>query len=696
MKSNVLSVAVALLIMSSCRKFDKLNNTGPDNGNGTIQQMTVSPSFFFQTAKEIAVSLTTIDNVDQPVGGVRINIYADFPENGGSQIASFRTDASGTYTDNIKIPAYLDSLVLETSAIGYVSMQKRPIASGNLNVVFGGSNPLRYGKAVIPDFVQPLQSAAWNNEVLSGAFSPSGPSANPVIKAIGAFNTLGVPSYLISPNDIVDAAFLTDINNALPEYKPVPTAHPAYLNANNETNLEFQKISDVWVTFVHEGAGYRNVLCYYKYNSATPPTSVSQIDTLYAIFPNTSFVNSGGGLVSGNKVKIGTFAPGTTIGWAIIANGYNGTAITSGAGIYYSNAALNPETNVNLKKHCILLNDVNRGKFLLSFEDLNRAAGADNDFNDAIFYVTSNPVEGFKIANVPLPAYTVLDADGDGVTDNFDDFPNDPSKAFNNYYPSATSVGTLAFEDNWPYKGDYDFNDMVIDYQYNVISNAQNQVVQIKAMITPKAIGASFHSGFGFQLPVASNQVASVSGSDLRHSLVTRNANGTEANQSKATIIVFDDAFDQLPWPGSGIGVNTTPGAPYVTPKTLTITIDLVSPVSANSLGLPPYNAFIFTNRIRGNEVHLVNEPPTDLANRSLLGTGDDKSTVITGRYYLTAQNLPFAIDVAGPYEYTIEKAPITQGHLKFYNWGNSSGISSRDWYLNGTNKRDASKIFQH
>lgn len=696
MKKSILLLFATVLLLIACNKFDKLNNPGTDTGTGTIQSMTVSPSFTFRTSKDVAVSLTTIDNVDQPVGGVRINIYTDFPENGGSQIASFQTNAAGKISDNIKIPAYLDSLVLETSAIGYVNMQKRPLASGKLNVVFGGSNPAIFGKAVIPNFIAPLQTAAWNSEVLSGAYGPASPLANPVVKAIGTFNSLGVPSYLITPNDIIDAAFLTDINNALPEYNPVPTAHPAYLNANNETNLDFQKISDVWVTFVHEGAGYRNVLCYYKYNSANPPSTVSDIDTLYAIFPNTSFVNSGGGLVSGNKVKIGTFAPGTTIGWAIIANGYNGSAITAGAGTFYSNSALNPETNVNLKKHCILLNDVNRDKFLLSFEDLNRAAGADNDFNDAIFYVTSNPVEGFKIANVPLPAYTVLDADGDGVTDNFDDFPNDATKAFNNYYPSATSVGTLAFEDNWPSKGDYDFNDMVIDYKYNVISNAQNQVVQIKAMITTKAIGASFHSGFGFQLPIAPNQVASVTGADLRHSLITRNANGTEAGQAKATIIAFDDAFDQLPWPGSGIGVNTTLGAPYVSPRTLTITIDLVSPVSANTLGLPPYNAFIFTNKNRGNEVHLINEPPTDLANRSLLGTVHDKSNAATGRYYVTAENLPFAIDVAGPYEYTIEKAPITQGHLNFFNWGNSSGINSRDWYLPGSNKRDGTKIFQH
>ena len=59
------------------------------------------------------------------------------------------------------------------------------------------------------------------------------------------------------------------------------------------------------------------------------------------------------------------------------------------------------------------------------------------------------------------------DTDEDGVSDLFDDYPNDPEKAFDNYSPAEGQFGTLAFEDLWPAKGDYDFNDIVIDYQYN-------------------------------------------------------------------------------------------------------------------------------------------------------------------------------------------------------------------------------------
>jgi uncharacterized repeat protein (TIGR01451 family) len=68
-----------------------------------------------------------------------------------------------------------------------------------------------------------------------------------------------------------------------------------------------------------------------------------------------------------------------------------------------------------------------------------------------------------------------------------------------NFYP-ALGPGTLAFEDLWPGKGDYDFNDLVIDYQFEIITNSSNFVEQVVGTFVLKAFGASFENGFGFQL----------------------------------------------------------------------------------------------------------------------------------------------------------------------------------------------------
>lgn len=682
MKTSRWLLVVPIFLVQSCIKKDFSGASTNEPVVTSMDNMQVDPGFTFNTGNNVAVKLTTLDNEDKAVPNTRINLYSDYPELGGQLIASCFTDDKGAYNGTVKLPAYADSIVLQTDAIGFVQWQKRAIASNQLECVYGGSKPVTYQRL-----------AAMGNRPVE----IDGVVGSTVIKSIGTINSLGVPTYLEKTNDVVDAAFLNDINVALPESKPVPSYHPEYLTNTNQTSLVLQQPANVWVTFVHEGAGYLNTLCYYKYDPLNPPTKASDIDTLYTIFPNVSYVNSGGGLVSGNKVKIGTFPKGAGIGWAIIANGYNNGKVNAGYGVYFSQTNLNPETSALLKQHCILLNDVNRGKLLLSFEDINRQnSGCDNDFNDAIFYVTADPITAIDITNVARPVYTKTDSDGDGVTDNFDGYPNDAAKAFDNFYPSQNTVGSLAFEDLWPSKGDYDFNDMVMDYNFNYITNGKNQVVELKAALTLKAIGASYHNGFGIQLPISTNLVAGVTGTDIRSNLISKNANGTEAGQSKATIIVFDDAFDQLPWPGSGVGVNTTAGAPYVQPKTINLTIKLVQPVAANVLGLPPYNPFIFVNKNRGVEVHLVNQPPTDLANTTLLGTQSDNSSIANNRYYVTSKNLPFAIDIAGPFEYPVEKKVVLDAHLKFAPWAQSRGIQYTDWFKPVTGYQNRSNIFSH
>lgn len=680
MKNKYWLLLIPIFLFQSCNKKD-ISGVIPVTPEFTsMDNLQVDPSFIFKTDNIINVKITTLDNADNVVPGIRINMYSDFPENGGNIITSFFTGSDGIYQGVITIPSYADSLVLETSAIGFVQWQKLKITVNTIDCIFGGSKPVV------------SQREVFLGNKPSGLFG-----ASPVIKSMGAFNSLGVPGYLITPNDVVDALFLSDINNALPEYKPVPVNHPKYLLQTNQTNLVFKHTANVWVTFVHEGAGYKNTLCYYKYDPKHPPLTSADVDTLFTVFPNTSFVNSGGGLVSGNKVKIGTFTSGMAVGWALVANGYNGSSVTNGYGTYYSDAILNPETNATLKKHCLLLHDIKRDKLLLSFEDINRESkGCDNDFNDAIFYVTADTITAIDLTNIGSPAYTNVDTDNDGVSDNFDDYPTDATKAFNNYYPSQNTVGTLVFEDLWPSKGDYDFNDMVINYNFNPITNAKNQVVQINATITTKAIGASYHSGFGIQLPFNSNLIANVTGTDVRGSMIVKNGNGTEAGQTKATIILFEDAFTQLQWAGVGTGVNTTIGLTFVQPKTLNLVIKLTKPVCANILGFPPYNTFIFTNKNRGNEVHLINQPPTDLANTLLLGTQQDNSNPASGRYYVTNKNLPFAINIAGSFDYPVEKKEIIEGYLKFTQWSQSKGIQFKDWFKTLPGYKNPTYIYNH
>ena len=666
-------LAGILLVTGSCSK--KENDPSIQQAT-SIFDMHVPAGFKFETTKPLAITVKTLTNQDQPVPGMRINILTDYPDNGGVSIVSGVTGQDGIYQLNYKVAAMYDSLVVGTTAIGFPNLQKVKISGGTLNLTLGGKQE--------PGKLKSVTYGAANTAVGSNIY------------LMGGYNSLGVPAYLEPANDIVDNSMLQDINATLPEYMPLPTSHPQYMDAANETNLVLTQACDVWVTFVSEGAGYKNVLGYYKYNVNNPPTKPTDVDSIHVIFPNVSFLGSGGGLTSGNRVHLGIFAPGTAIGWVLFANGYNNGAISTGMWALYADDQLNPEGNSALRKHTILLNDLGREKFLLSFEDIRRDMSTDNDFNDAIFYVTANPITAVNTTHIPLPNYTHPDADGDGIPDNFDDFPSDPSKAFNNFYPTANPYGSLAFEDMWPNQGDYDCNDLVLDYRFNQITNGANKVVQIQSTIVLKAMGASMKNGFGIQLPVSPSLISQVSGCKINEHYINLNTNGTEAGQSKATIIVFDNGFDIFPYPGSGVGVNTTDGAPYVTPYTITLTIDFTTPVPLSQVGLPPYNPFLIADMDRGREVHMINQPPTDLADGALFGTGADNSAPSQGRYYTTSNDLPWVMDVVAPFDYPKESRVITDVFTKFIPWGESGGQTYYDWFVNKPGYRNTSSVYSH
>ncbi|MDN5330583.1 MAG: hypothetical protein PWP35_2370 [Bacteroidales bacterium] len=289
------------------------------------------------------------------------------------------------------------------------------------------------------------------------------------------------------------------------------------------------------------------------------------------------------------------------------------------------------------------------------------------------------------------------DSDNDGVVDSEDEYPNDPQRAFNYYYPASNTFSTITFEDNWPNKADYDFNDLVIDQRYKFVLNGKQQMVDIYGDFIVRAIGASYKNGFGFKLNILPNAIQSVSGQSITQNYITLNSNGTEAGQEKAVIIVTDNVFKQLPHPGSGTGVNTTPGAPYVQPQQQTIHITFNNPVSIGELNNPLVNPFLIVNQNRGREIHLIDNPPTTLANLDYFNTGADASNLAAGGYYKTANNLPWAIELPVSFEYTIEKEKITNAYLKFANWAETAGNDYSDWYISTEEGyRNGSKIYSY
>lgn len=283
--------------------------------------------------------------------------------------------------------------------------------------------------------------------------------------------------------------------------------------------------------------------------------------------------------------------------------------------------------------------------------------------------------------NFCLPISQPLDSDGDGVSDEDDDFPNDPNKAFNNYTPSPSSFNTLVFEDLWPSQGNYDFNDLVVNYRFNEITNSNNEVVEIQSKLFVRAVGGSQDNGFAIQLDnLTPSDIASVNGQEITGNLFSISSNGTELGQTKAVIPVYNTP-DNVTNPVGGSFYNTIPSNGVGVSDIIDLTIVLSNPIS--DIGNAPYNPFIIKDQMRGVEIHLVDKQPTDLADMSLLGTNSDDSNVGNGKYYKTSNNLPWALDLDCVWEYPIENADIIETYLKFQEWAESDGILFPDWHIN-------------
>ncbi|MAX81233.1 MAG: hypothetical protein CL843_13810 [Crocinitomicaceae bacterium] len=642
-KLSIIALA-SVAVLSSCKKDEDSSSSGSSNviSSDFNYETSVKSGFYFQ--------------VPDYLSNASFEIYTADPEDGGKLLAEGKFNAT-TFESTYVLPSSLESVYFKSTYVGLPGGFEIPVSNGLVTYQFEGSRQQRLAGT-------------------SGGYSPEPSTWNSVVyNFMGNYNSSGVPYYLENPGDVLDQTFVDMVDASLPENQPVPTYNPHYLASSNETNIILNDSADVWVTFVSEGAGYKNVLAYYSYDLNNPPATKNDIDTIHFIFPNASFYNSGGGLYAGDKVYLGAFSANTGIGWVLLQNAYNSSnnSVNLNKTHLYSTNEWNPESSASLRQHTVALYDSQRDLILVGFEDQIRTS-SDQDFNDCVFYATANPITAINTGQIPPITQGGNDDDGDGVPNSQDEYPNDPDKAFNNYTPFENGYSSNAFEDLWPSEGDYDFNDLIVNYNFNHITNGTNELVELEWQFVVKHIGASFHNGFGIELPFAPSQVASVTGYNFTENIVTLNGNGTEANQSKAVIMVFDDAFDNE----------------Y---DTINMTITLASPYSFSSFNQSGWNPFIFVDGVRSHEVHLPNAAPTDLMNTALLGTGADDSDPSIERYYKTSANKPWAINISHDYEAPVEKVRIENAYLKFEDWVNSNGTQYTDWYEALPGYRDALNI---
>lgn len=254
-------------------------------------------------------------------------------------------------------------------------------------------------------------------------------------------------------------------------------------------------------------------------------------------------------------------------------------------------------------------------------------------------------------------------------------------------YPADGQFGTIAFEDSWPHQADYDFNDVVIDYNVQAIYE-DDLVAKIEMLLYLRAAGAANDNGFG----ISFRQYWSYQGPYPDIASVKVNGNVIQPeNTVYPSYILIPSTKAIMPV------YNTFMNNPFDYPISFFVEILFAEPTDQWDLELPLQSPFIFVNQDRGREVHLPYDLPTSLANPSWAGQGKDATDPavfnpdnfksIFGNFtYMTQQRYPFALHIyfeTGSdelFHYPAENKQITEAYSSFQGW--VENWDPWEWYL--------------
>jgi len=289
---------------------------------------------------------------------------------------------------------------------------------------------------------------------------------------------------------------------------------------------------------------------------------------------------------------------------------------------------------------------------------------------------------GLAVALAPNSAIaqgqTNVDSDLDGVNDAIDAQPCDNRVSARVYAPADRTYGMLLFEDQWPARGDFDFNDAVIAYNQTLRYDSAGQLTGLRVELSIMAVGARFQNGLALRLP--GTPQSAVTSLTFSIANVVNSAAGEvrlDPTETDATIILADDMHALFGVETTREWVNTDPSLP--THAFVDMVIDvLLDPGNNLSAADAPFDLFLY-NRLNGTEVHRPRYRGTARMDANLFNTVDDGTTPT--RAFVTTDGIPFALELPELANYPQEGVAIDQLYANVSTFGASSGTQATDFY---------------
>ncbi|WP_455625090.1 LruC domain-containing protein [Parabacteroides sp.] len=248
------------------------------------------------------------------------------------------------------------------------------------------------------------------------------------------------------------------------------------------------------------------------------------------------------------------------------------------------------------------------------------------------------------------------DCNGNNGNHNPGTEPDDPD---GDITEGNTMPYTYMFEDNWPGKGDYDMNDIVISVTMSNTTTAEGKLKAVDIVAKLHAVGATKKLAVAFQLDgMSRNDVAS----------------DVEANQSRPVIRLFDDAHAEMGVPAGTITNTYNYDKSLV--KEIHKHIDFNETLSTG-VNVGKFNLFVIWGDPEANlrnEIHLPGFYGTDKAAKNASCTDNYMSTEDGWMWGLAVPEMNFG-------SFPKETIHISEAYSGFGAW--MAGQDTPNWYMN-------------
>lgn len=714
------------LLATSCKDKDVFDETQNQNP----AKVTEANTFDFCTSQ--LVKLNVDYSAYKTHGPVYFSVYSQNPFEESEEILSLKkdvlpiyenyTNAQGKFNDNITLPAYAKELYIVT---GNFFVQDNVITAkvqnGSVNAVAEnyGETPAATRAGAVTDLtltgtptnsLETLYQLSYEVDVNTGAKKDNDPIYKEWQTPLGQWDSeSGRPLYLLDKNT-ANPSLVFNEEEMEGLYQTISNALVANQNCNEiyikQADLTLERESEVAITFLGGITCWNNTMGYYYYTEDTKPTSLMDINIIM-LFPNTQegkwfnksnphpnfygnialergdcvklmyYPNIANGDLSGATDK---FPKGTKLGFILKPNGW-GMQLPNGNKVYYNSykgAGILNNSSVRMARQYNVWAASTDGLSYCNPEMIPSDAGAMNIVNAN----ASSRTAKFAYRNDKGEEFAIISFE-DACNDlDFDDvvFALKPYSAFSNLpvveEKKTENYSVYAYEDLWPAAGDYDLNDVVVELKHEktyskLSTETEYKVKKQMFALTTYQNYVELTSGLGLTLETPSTPTSVVMKKVNPQSVDTLTVNFT---QDGNVYLLTDDVKSEL-------------GATYI------LEINYDNGIANEENNMATVKPFIFRAEENDSrwEVHIPFEAPTAKMNFSYFHTLDDLSDVSNQKYFIRANEYPFAFCLTGvtieSFIPTIlkrenESVKISDLYPGFLLWSTSKGTQNQDWYI--------------